>query len=235
MRESFVFYRSFFEAITDLPDEEKGRMFSAICDYALNGNHPNFTGSEKSIFTLIKPQIDANTKKFENGKSGGIHGSKGGRPPKNNPTITPPKPHNNPTKTPNVNVNVNVNENVRSLKKPTAEDIKKWKTRKPESWEKGLYLENGFIFNNNLKPEDFPENYDPLEDCTNSLYNPLWIKGDVIRLRLNDYNAWLKMTGWSEEYFDKTLLERDDWLATEPAKAKNWFMSTSKFLQESSK
>lgn len=131
--------------------------------------------------------------------------------------------------------NVKKEKEKKLLSKPSAEDIKNWKVRTPEKWEKGKYLESGFKFTNNLVPEDFPENYDPKEDCTNSLYNPQWFDGKVIILRKNDYDNWLKTTGWSQDYFDKVLSERDDWLASEPAKAKNWFMSTSKFLQNSAK
>lgn len=75
--------------------------------------------------------------------------------------------------------------------------------------------------------------YDPKEDKDNPLYNPAWFNGKVIKLRKNDYFKWLEMTGWSETYFDKILSERDDWLADNPAKSSNWFISTSKFLQKS--
>jgi len=111
-RNSFIFYRSFYEAITELPDEEKGRIYDAIFKYALDGECASLSGVEKAIFTLIKPQIDANQKKYENGKKGAEYGALGGRPRKeNNPEITPGKPLENPEQTPNVNVNVNVNEN----------------------------------------------------------------------------------------------------------------------------
>ena len=52
-KESFVFYKSFYDA---------------ICDLALNGNETKLTGVAKTIFILIKPQILANTKRYENGK-----------------------------------------------------------------------------------------------------------------------------------------------------------------------
>ena len=60
MRDSFIFYRSFFEAAEDLCPEEKCAMFDAICDYALNFVEPSLEGTPKLAFRLIKPQLDAN-------------------------------------------------------------------------------------------------------------------------------------------------------------------------------
>jgi len=95
-RDSFIFYRSFYEAIKEIPDEEQIKVYKTISEYALNGTELQINGISKAIFTLIKPQIDANTKRYENGK-------KGGRKPKTNQSETKSKP--------NVNDNVNVNEN----------------------------------------------------------------------------------------------------------------------------
>lgn len=67
-KESFVFYRSFFEALQDLKDKERLKVYDAICDLALNQNDTKLTGIAKTIFTLMKPQILSNSKKYENGK-----------------------------------------------------------------------------------------------------------------------------------------------------------------------
>lgn len=113
-RDSFVFYRSFGEALKELDIQTRAVCYEAIMEYALNGVEIELTGIAKAIFLLIKPQIDANNQRFENGR-------KGGRPKK-----TETKPNNNQTKTngfdfenrnvteikPNVNVNVNENVNV---------------------------------------------------------------------------------------------------------------------------
>lgn len=37
-RDSFIFYRSFFEASQPLSTEDKAMLLDAICDYALNQN-----------------------------------------------------------------------------------------------------------------------------------------------------------------------------------------------------
>ena len=112
-RESFVFYASFFEALQGCPSETRLAVYEAIIQYALYPDYiSNLTGIEKALFTLVKPQLDANIRRRENGKLGASFGKKGGRPKKENPTKTPKKPQENPTETPNVNVNDNVNVNV---------------------------------------------------------------------------------------------------------------------------
>jgi len=86
MRDSFVFYRSFYEAINNLENGDRLAAYDAIVSYALNEKTETIKGAAKSIFILTKPLIDANNKKYENGK-------KGGRPKLNkNQTITKVKP-----------------------------------------------------------------------------------------------------------------------------------------------
>lgn len=132
-RESFVFYRSFYEGIKELPRDIQGEVLTAIMEYGLNGvTTENQKQITKAMFALIKPQLDANNQRFENGKLGAEHGKKGGRPrkekPQENPTETPKKPQENPTLTPNVNDNVNVNDNnISFLKKETKSDFESLK------------------------------------------------------------------------------------------------------------
>lgn len=104
MRESFVFYKSFYDSIKELDPNDQVKIYNAIFEYEYYQKEPELSGVAKSIFTLILPQLEANNKRYENGK-------KGGRPKKE----TEEKPKNNQNKTkvkPNVNVNDNVNVNV---------------------------------------------------------------------------------------------------------------------------
>ena len=110
MRDSFVFYESFYLALSELSAAQQGKIYTAICRYALYGEEPEMKGASSAVFKLIKPQIDANNRRYENGKKGAEHGIKGGRP--KNPKETPNKPQKNPKETPNVNVNVNANVNA---------------------------------------------------------------------------------------------------------------------------
>lgn len=114
MRDSFVFYRSFYNAIKKLSPEEFKNCLVAIADYALDGKEVETDGIERTVFELIKPQIDANNKRY-------VNGLKGGRPKtENKPNVNQGKPNNNQNKPndnqaitnrePNVNENVNVND-----------------------------------------------------------------------------------------------------------------------------
>jgi hypothetical protein len=107
MRDSMIFYRSFYEAVKELNKEQQADIYNAIFAYSLDGENEDLSGIVKTVFTLIKPQLDANNKRFENG-------AKGGRP-KQNKTENKPNNNQNKTKTEpnnNNNVNNNVNENV---------------------------------------------------------------------------------------------------------------------------
>ena len=67
-RDSFIFYRSFYEAIQDLPKENQLELYNAIAQYSLNFEDPTLNGLSNTIFKLIKPQIEANRKRYLNGK-----------------------------------------------------------------------------------------------------------------------------------------------------------------------
>lgn len=96
-RDSFIFYRSFFEAIDELPEENQLSMYKAIAEFSLNFNKIDLKGIESTMFRLIQPQLEANNKRFING--------------------TKAKQKQNRSKTEaNNNVNVNVNEN-KNIKK----------------------------------------------------------------------------------------------------------------------
>lgn len=98
-RDSFIFYRSFYEAISELPKENQADSYNAIMRYALDQEEIELAGISKAIFSLVKPQLDANYKKYENGKQ------------KKSKTEAKQK-QTKSKKVTNVNENVNVNDNV---------------------------------------------------------------------------------------------------------------------------
>lgn len=111
-RESFIFYRSFYEAVDGLPIENQAHIYKAISCYALNGDQIELDVWETAVFKTIKSQIDANIKRYENGCKGGApKGNKNARKqPKNNQN----QPNDNDNDNDNVNVNVNDNANAAS-------------------------------------------------------------------------------------------------------------------------
>jgi len=152
-RNSFIFYRSFFEAIGDLDDADQLQIYRAICEFSLNTKLIDLIGYPKTIFRLIEPQLIANKARFKNGCLGAKHGVKGGRPKSKK---TPRKPLVNPKKTPSVtpnnNVNVNLNDNLNEESKsqitiPNFIDASLWnaflemrKSKKAKPTEKAIEL-----------------------------------------------------------------------------------------------
>ena len=123
MNDSFIFYRSFHEATKKLSPKDYKTIMMAIADYALDGIVPDLTGTPLMAFTLVRPQLDANVSRRENGKKGAAFGALGGRPKtrrgseenpigdegKNPIGVMNENPIGVTTETPNVNVNVNDN------------------------------------------------------------------------------------------------------------------------------
>ena len=102
MRDSMIFYRSFYDAIKNLPPGDQCEIYNAIFSYGLDFNEPELSGVAASFWTLIKPQIDANIKRFENGKK-----------PKQKQIESKVEAKDKQTRSKRVtNNNVNVNDNV---------------------------------------------------------------------------------------------------------------------------
>lgn len=138
MRDSMVFYRSFYDAIRRLPDADFAKAMRALMEYGLNGLEPEGNGVEYTVFVMAKPQIDANYRRWKNGCKGGKPSGNQDRTktePSDNQCIPTAEPENNqcvPTAEPNVNVNVNDNDKKENTLKgvkekrftpPTLEDV----------------------------------------------------------------------------------------------------------------
>ena len=89
-RDGMVFYRSFYEAVKELPPDEFKRCVTALLDYGLDGTEPKTDGIEKTVYIMAKPQIDKNNQRYTNGKAGGR---------KSNQTEIKAEPNNNQTVT----------------------------------------------------------------------------------------------------------------------------------------
>lgn len=76
LRNSFIFFSSYYDAISKLPPEEQGAIYKAIIEYAIAKIAPtNLTPIGNACFILIKPTIDGGLARYdasvENGKKGG--------------------------------------------------------------------------------------------------------------------------------------------------------------------
>lgn len=73
MKDSFIFYRSFYKALKKITNKElKADIYDAICELGLNENVTELNDETgQIIMELITPQLEANNKRYECGKKGG--------------------------------------------------------------------------------------------------------------------------------------------------------------------
>ena len=65
-RKQFTWYRSYYDALKELPAEEFRAIVLAVCAYALDGEEPELSGVSRSIFTLIRPTLEVGRSRAEN-------------------------------------------------------------------------------------------------------------------------------------------------------------------------
>lgn len=112
MRNSMIVYRSFFDAIKELPIEQQSVVWTAILEYGLDQTEPKLSGIANTIFNLIRPQLDANLRRYENG-------SKPKLKSRTERTVSKAKQRVNETE---ANDNDNVNDNGNELHNPKAKN-----------------------------------------------------------------------------------------------------------------
>lgn len=133
-RDSFVFYRSFADALRNLSAKDRLAAYDALVNYGLEGE-TDASGVAAAIVAAFKPIIDANNRRYENGKTGG-------RPkkekPKDNQDITDGEPNDNQEETksePNDNVNVKCKMlNDKDIKDIARTRARAKKTKPPDKW-----------------------------------------------------------------------------------------------------
>lgn len=80
---AFSFYKSYHEALKDLPVEERKNMLLAIDEFVFENINPKFKGIEKTIWTLIEPNLTT-SKNRSNKNAGAPIGNKNAEKPKEN-------------------------------------------------------------------------------------------------------------------------------------------------------
>lgn len=66
-RDSAIIYRSFYEAIIDLPAENQIEVWNAVFEFSFNFKEVELNGISSTVFKLIKPNLEANNVRFTNG------------------------------------------------------------------------------------------------------------------------------------------------------------------------
>ena len=125
MRNSFIFYRSFYEAIADLPEANQLELYRAIFELSLNENEPKLTGISKTVFTLIRPQIVANNQRFKNGIKAKVKRNVSEIEANNKQNQSKTEANKNKNNNNNENKNENKKEN-KNFTPPTLEEVKSW-------------------------------------------------------------------------------------------------------------
>ena len=147
IRDSFIFYKSFRDALQEVSEDVRLQIYDAIVDYSLGiTDKIEFRGIAKIAWLLIKPQLDANIKRYKNGSKGGApKGNQNARKttekqPKNNQRLNEKTTEKQPNKNVNENENVNENDKEKSVCKKetihthTQQDI----FLKPDNYEQQL-------------------------------------------------------------------------------------------------
>ena len=77
-KNGFTFFRSYWDGMKCLKQNEKIRLLDAVCEYRFEGIEPDLSGVLMALFIQIKANIDSADKKAAAGKKGG-RGNKGGK------------------------------------------------------------------------------------------------------------------------------------------------------------
>ncbi len=117
MRDSTIFYRSFWDAIKTLPKEERTDLYEAVFELSFNNKDVDVQGAGKGIMIIMAPHIKANNKRFENGNKAKT---------KLTESKTEAKPKQNRSKTEankNKNKNKNDNDEIKNKNKKLKKEI----------------------------------------------------------------------------------------------------------------
>ena len=83
-KNSFIIYHDYFEILSDLSDEDLGKLFRALFNYEIERQEPDFNGSLGIAFKFIKKDLDRNLIKYKNICERNTNNGKKGGAPKGN-------------------------------------------------------------------------------------------------------------------------------------------------------
>lgn len=111
----FVFQPSYWEAVQDLPDQDRLAILDAIINYGLFGEIVELPAHLRGFMSLIKPTLDASRNRYN---AAVANGKKGGRPRKNQNE----NQNENQMQNLNINTNIDMNRNIHTDKNEEAAD-----------------------------------------------------------------------------------------------------------------
>lgn len=155
MKESFLIYKSFYEPIKDMNDEQLGRLLRALFEYHINGTE--IVDKDIQIpfkFFLNQFKLDE-VKWLQRVEVAKLNGKKGGRPAKNqvgshktNSVNSKPKKPDNVNDKENENGNDNVNETEIVLPFLSDEFRRIW-----IDWKNYRRVEHGFKYKSKISEQ----------------------------------------------------------------------------------
>lgn len=128
-RKQFTWYRSYYDALKEIPAEEFRAIVLAVCAYALDGEEPELSGVARAIFTLIRPTLEVGRSKAEN-RSRAEQTSISAEQTGNSPEQTKNKPEQTQNKRKQTG---NKPEQTRNKPEQTRKEKEKEKEREKES------------------------------------------------------------------------------------------------------
>ena len=187
IRDSFIFYRSFYQSAKKLPKEDKAELFDAICSYALDGEEIDLSVVPEAIFTVIQPNLDANRRRWENGcKEKKQTVSK----PEAKDKQTVSKPEGNKDK--DKDVKCKLESQFESL----------WKLYNPIHTSKGSKQDARMSFLKAIKNSSFEEIENGLKNYMSDCHSKNSYTKQVV--------VWLNKKGWLDEYQNSTKSNTND-------------------------
>jgi hypothetical protein len=115
-KDTFILYKSFYNPIKILSDEDMGKLFRAIMEYQIDGTEPATDSPIYMPFAFMKNQFRVDREKYDKIiAQNQTNGLKGGRPKTQNNPTKPNGYSNNPNDNDNGIDNVNVNDNALSF------------------------------------------------------------------------------------------------------------------------
>lgn len=71
MKANLTFFSSYWEALKDLPDDLRHKLLDAVLFYAFEDVEPDLSGLEKTVFEVMRPNINSSMKASASGLKGG--------------------------------------------------------------------------------------------------------------------------------------------------------------------